>query len=162
MADQITKSIIVDGSPSEVFNLWANFQNFPHFMKYVKSVVPTGDRTSRWVVEGPLGKDVEWVAEVTRFEPSQRIGWSTKDYHAGSDVTTYRGGSDITTSGQVTFAPVGNNQTEVTVVMQYVPPAGAVGEAVAKIFANPEKRVEEDLNNFKKFAEGSVSRLTSS
>ncbi len=152
MADQITKSIIVDGRPSDVFNLWANFQNFPHFMKYVKSVVPTGDRTSRWVVEGPLGQDVEWVAEVTRFEPSQRIGWSTKGRHDGSDVTT---------SGQVTFAEVGTNQTEVTVMMQYVPPAGAVGEAVAKIFSNPDQRVEEDLQNFKKFAEGNVSRLSS-
>ena len=152
MADQITKSIIVDGRPADVFNLWANFQNFPHFMKYVKSVVPTSDRASRWVVEGPLGQDVEWVAEITRFEPSQRIGWSTKDRHDGSNVTT---------SGQVTFAEVGSKQTEVTVTMQYVAPVGAVGEAVARLFANPERRVEEDLNNFKKFAEGNLSRLTS-
>jgi uncharacterized membrane protein len=151
MADQITKSIIVDGRPSDVFNLWANFQNFPHFMKYVKSVVPMGDRKSRWVVEGPMGKDVEWIAEVTRFEPGQRIGWSTKDRHDDSNGTT---------SGQVTFAEVGTDQTEVTVMMQYVPPAGALGEAVAKVFSNPDRRLEEDLQNFKKFAEGDVNRLS--
>jgi len=151
MADQITKSIIVDGNVSDVFNLWANIQNFPHFMHYVKSVVPLTDQTSRWVVEGPLGKDVEWEAEVTRFEPNRRIGWSTKDRKSDSGITT---------SGQVTFAELGTNQTEVTVTMQYVAPAGAVGEVVAKVFANPEQRVTEDLNNFKKFAEGDVSRLT--
>lgn len=150
MADKITKSIIVDGRPSEVFNLWADVENFPHFMEYVKSVVPTSERTSRWVVEGPLGQDVEWEADITRFEPSRRIGWSTKDRYDDSDVTT---------SGQVTFTEVGTDQTEVTVTMQYEPPAGAAGEMVAKIFANPEKRVEEDLENFKKFAEGDVGRL---
>lgn len=152
MADQITKSIIVDGRVSDVFNLWANFQNFPHFMKYVKSVRPISEKTSRWEVEGPLGKDVEWVAEITKFEPNRRIGWSTKDRNDDSGVTT---------SGQVTFAEVGTNQTEVTVTMQYVAPAGAVGEIVAKVFANPEQRVTEDLENFKKFAEGDLSRLTS-
>jgi len=151
MADQITKSIIVDGNVSDVFNLWANIQNFPHFMHYVKSVVPLTDQTSRWVVEGPLGKDVEWEAEVPRFEPNRRIWWSTKDRKSDSGITT---------SGQVTFAELGTNQTEVTVMMQYVAPAGAVGEVVAKVFANPEERVMEDLNNFKKFAEGDVSRLT--
>ncbi|HSJ54500.1 MAG TPA: SRPBCC family protein [Anaerolineae bacterium] len=152
MADQITKSIIVDGSVSDVFGLWANFQNFPHFMKYVKSVVPTSERTSRWVVEGPLGKDVEWEAEITKLEPNRRIGWSTKDRKDDSNVTT---------SGQVTFAELGTKQTEVTVMMQYVAPAGAVGEVVAKLFANPEQRVSEDLNNFKRFAEGDLSRLKS-
>ena len=152
MADKITKSIIVDGKVSDVFRLWANFQNFPHFMKYVKSVVPISERASRWVVEGPMGREVEWEAEITRLEPNKRIGWNTKD--RGDD-------SDVTTSGQVTFAEVGTGQTEVTVMMQYQPPAGAVGEVVAKLFANPEQRVTEDLQNFKKFAEGDLSRLTS-
>jgi uncharacterized membrane protein len=150
MSDHITKSIIVKGDVSDVFGLWADFSNFPNFMKYIKSVTRTGDLTSRWQMEGPLGKDVEWVAEVTRFEPSQRIGWNTKGRN---------GDSDVTTSGQVTFTELPHHETEVTVMMQYKPPAGVLGEAVAKIFSNPEERVMEDLRNFKKYAEGHFDRL---
>lgn len=150
MPDQITKSIIVKGDASDIFALWADFSNFPNFMKYIKSVIRTGDLTSRWQMEGPLGKDVEWEAEMTTFEPNKRIGWNTKGRN---------GDGDVTTSGQVTFAELPNNQTEVTVMMQYTPPAGVLGEVVAKIFSNPENRVMEDLQNFKKYAEGHFDRL---
>jgi len=152
MADQITKSIIVKGDVSDVFGLWADFANFPNFMKYIKSVTTTGNLTSRWVMEGPLGKEVEWDAEVTRFEPNKRIAWNTKD-RGGN------GNGDVTTSGQVTFKELPHDETEVTVTMQYKPPAGALGEVVAKIFSNPEQRVMEDLANFKKYAEGDFERL---
>jgi uncharacterized membrane protein len=43
-------------------------------------------------------------------------------------------------------------------MMHYDPPAGMAGELVAKFFGNPEKRVEEDLSNFKHYAEGRVER----
>ena len=92
---------------------------------------------------GPLGAKVEWVAETTRMEPNRRIGWNTKD-----------NASTVTTSGEVIFTELGNYQTEITVTLKYNPPAGALGEAVAKIFSNPEARLEEDLKNFKNYVEG--------
>ena len=139
MPEQTTKSIIVKADVADVYNIWANFENFPHFMKNIKSVKKTGDRLSHWVMEGPLGKDIEWDAETTRLEANQRIAWNSRD------------GGDITTSGQVTFKDLPHGETEVTVTLQYVPPAGALGEAVAKLFNNPEKQLEEDLNNFKEY-----------
>lgn len=148
MPDQVTKSIIVKADLSDVYTIWANFENFPHFMKYIKSVTRTGDRTSHWVMEGPLGKDIAWDAETTRLEENKRIGWNSRD------------GGDIKTSGQVTFNALPNGETEVTVVLQYVPPAGIVGKTVAKIFNDPEEQLTEDLKNFKAFAEGMHSRST--
>lgn len=68
MAHQATKSLIVKGELSEIFDLWANFEIFPNFMKPINSVVKTGERTSHWVVEGPFGKTLEWDAETTTFE----------------------------------------------------------------------------------------------
>jgi uncharacterized membrane protein len=143
MADPITKSITVKADVATAYNLWANFENFPHFMKYIKSVTKLGPNMSRWQMEGPLGKDVEWTAETTRMEPNRRIGWNTKD-----------NASTVTTSGEVVFTPLADFQTEITVTLKYDPPAGAVGEAVAKIFSNPSGRLDEDLKNFKNYVEG--------
>lgn len=147
MSDQITKSIIVKENPHRIFELWSNFENFPHFMDHVKEVKRESDKKSEWTVSGLLGTNINWTAEVTRLEENKRIGWSTKD----------RDGS-VTTSGQVTFNSLPGGQTEVTVVMQYSTPAGKAGEAVADLLSNPEKRLEEDLRNFKAFAEGMHDR----
>ena len=144
MPEQTTKSIIVGTSPAEAFAAWSRFEEFPQFMEHLKSVTRTGERASHWVVEGPMGKDVEWDAETTTYEPGQRIAWrSTRD-------------SKVTTSGQVTFAGLGTGQTEVTVTLQYVAPAGALGEKAARLLANPDKMLEQDLLRFKERVEGRV------
>jgi uncharacterized membrane protein len=146
MADQVTKSIIVQGNIAEIYNLWANFENFPNFMKNIKSVSRTGPDTSQWVMEGPLGKTIEWDAKTTRLEENKRIAWNSMD----SD-------SDITTSGQVTFNALPQGQVEVTATVHYVP-HGKIAEMGAALFANPEKQLIEDLENFKKYAEHMVTR----
>ena len=146
MADQFTKEIIVKSPVADAYAAWANFENFPYFMKYIKSVRKTGDRTSHWVMNGPLGKDVEWDAETTTLDPNRRIAWNSRD------------NGDITTSGQVVFKELGTDQTHITVTLQYVPPAGKLGEVVARIFSNPEAQLEEDLANFKEYIEGHRSR----
>ncbi|MCK6626555.1 MAG: SRPBCC family protein [Anaerolineae bacterium] len=141
MTDRITKSIIVQGDVSDIYQLWANFENFPHFMENIESVTKTGSGLSHWVMKGPLGQKIEWDAETTRMEENKRIGWNSKD------------NSDLTTSGQVTFNPLPSNQVEVTITLQYQPPAGKLGEAVAHLFDNPERKLEEDLQRFKAYAE---------
>lgn len=141
MADQFTKSIIVGAPVAAVYDLWANFENFPRFMEHITSVTRLGDRASRWVMQGPLGTKVEWEAETTRLEPNTRIAWNSRD------------GGDIKTSGQVVFAELPNSTTQVTVTLQYVPPAGALGQAVANLFEKPEERLEGDLRRFKEYAE---------
>lgn len=146
MADQFTKQIIVNASVADAYNAWANFENFPQFMRYIKSVRKTGDRTSHWVMDGPLGKQIEWDAQTTTIEPNERLAWNSRD------------NGDITTSGQVVFKSLANNQTHITVTLQYVPPAGKLGEIVGKLFSDPEEQLEEDLANFKQYIEGQRSR----
>lgn len=141
MTDPITKNVIVNGDVSTLYNLWANFENFPHFMTYIKSVTKTGDRTSHWEMVGPMNTTFEWDAEITRLEENQRIAWrSTED-------------SQLKTSGQVTFTALPQNQTEITVTLHYVPPGGVIGDIAARLFSDPEGQLEEDLRNFKEFAE---------
>jgi uncharacterized membrane protein len=149
MAQQFTKTMIVKANAADVFQLWSNFENFPHFMKNLKSVRKVTDKMSEWSLSGPMGAPIKWTAELTRFEENKRIGWNTKD-HDGV----------LTTSGQVTFNALPQGETEVTILMQYQPPAGKAGEVVAQLLTNPEKMLEEDLRNFKAFAEGMYDRTS--
>lgn len=145
MTEQVTRTIIVKGDVHDIYELWANFENFPYFMKYIKSVEITGPRTSHWVMEGPAGIAVDWNAEMTRQEADKRIAWSSKDQKGL-----------ITTSGQVTFNSLPAGETEVTAVVNYSVPGGKVGESFARLFGDPQKRLEEDLRSFKVYAEKGV------
>jgi len=148
MPKKLTESIHVDRPVGELYALWSNFENFPNFMKHIESVKMLGDRASKWKMDGPLGTKFEWEAETTLMEPNKRIAWNSKAE------------SSIKTSGEVTFTPLGSGETQVTVLMSYDPPGGKAGDAVAKWFVNLEKRVEEDLKNFKAYAEGMPERST--
>lgn len=147
--DEITKSIIVKGELSHVYGVWKNFANFPRFMKNIESVTSGGDDFSHWVMRGPLDIKFEWDAKTTRMEENSRIAWKSID-------------GDLKTSGQVTFKELPHNETQVTVTIHYVPPAGSLGEAVAALFSQPEQRVTEDLQNFKAYVEGMGERLPTS
>jgi len=145
MTEQVTKTITVKRDVAGVYSAWANFETFPYFMKYVEKVEKLGPRMSHWEVKGPLGTTMDWNAETTRSEPNQRIAWNTKD-HAGA----------ITTSGEVVFTDLPDDQTQIAVTMNYTVPAGKLGEAIAQLFSDPEKRLDEDLRNFKLYIENGV------
>jgi uncharacterized membrane protein len=55
----------VEAPVEQVYAYWRDFSHFPSFMPDVEEVHVTGPTTSRWVVAGPLGKTVEWDAEIT-------------------------------------------------------------------------------------------------
>jgi uncharacterized membrane protein len=146
MSNQVTESIIVQGSVDHIYNLWADFENFPNFMKDIKSIKKTGNRTSHWVIEGPHQTMVEWTAEMTRLEPNKRIAWSST-------------GGDIKTSGQVTFATLPQGETEITVTLHYAPSADLASNVATELFSDIEDRLIRDLRNFKAYAEGMKDRI---
>jgi uncharacterized membrane protein len=138
----VTKSVVVNAPVSQVFNFWRNFENFPRFMENIESIHSTGEDLSHWKSKGPLGTTVEWDAKTTSVQENKKIAWQSTE-------------GTIETHGAVTFEEVGADQTKVTVGLEYNPPAGVLGEAVAILFSDPEDQLEEDLNRFKKVAEGS-------
>lgn len=147
VADQIEESIVVQAMLADVFNLWANFGNFPLFMPRLKSVTKTGERTSHWMMEGPLGTDLEWDAETTALEPNRRVAWTSLE------------GSQVSTSGDVVFEAQGLNETRVTVRMGYDVPGGVAGQAAAALFSSPRDMVKESLQRFKDHIESTATRL---
>jgi len=64
-------------------------------------------------------------------------------------------GSDIDNAGSVRFRPGPNGRgTEVTVELNYEPPAGVIGATIAKLLGEePEVQVREDLRRFKQIME---------
>jgi len=139
------KSIRVNAPAEKVYQYWRNFENFPRFMDHVEEVrvVGSNDRMSHWKLKGPLGKSVEFDAELTTDEPGKQLGWNSR-------------GGEMETSGVVTFTDL-DEATEVHVLMQwYDAPGGAVGEAISRVLQNPEKMLEEDLMRFKDIVEGRV------
>jgi uncharacterized membrane protein len=137
---QTTRSIIVQGPVSQIFELWADFETFPRFMRNIKSVKKTSETTSHWVYEGPMGKTIEWDAQTTLFERDKRIAWNSAE------------GGDVKTSGQVTFEQLPNGQTQVNLMMQYVPQG--LTATLGSWFEGTDTAIEEDLRSFKAYAEG--------
>lgn len=136
------KNILVKAPLKDVYQAWADFENFPNFMQHIRAVTKTGERTSHWVMDGPLHSRLEWDAATTRLEENKRIAWSSTE-------------GDIKTSGQVTFNALPDNQVEVTVMLRYLPPAGIAGDLFATLFSDPEGKLAEDLRNFKRYIEKS-------
>jgi uncharacterized membrane protein len=126
-----------------VYRFWRNLENLPRFMQHVESVRFTADQRSHWVVEGPLGRPVEWDAEIVEDVKNERIAWASIP------------GSTVKNSGRVEFrdAP-GGRGTEVRVSMIYNPPGGSAGAAVAKLFGrDAATEIREDMRRFKQIME---------
>ena len=140
MAEQIRNSVVVKAPVDRVYGLWSNFENFPKFMKNIRSVTRSGPDMSHWVMDGPMGRKWQWDARTTRLEPNRQVAWAST-----------RG--DIVTRGQVLFDAQGEQQTEVTVTMQYDLPGGRLVHALAHMVSDPERRLAEDLQRFKSYAE---------
>jgi uncharacterized membrane protein len=142
-AVKVEQSIIVNRPADELYRYWRDLGNLPRFMKHVESVEVKDDRHSHWIVKAPLGMKVEWDAEIISEIPNELIGWRSE------------GNGDVDNAGSVRFQAAPDGQgTEVRVMLQYDPPAGLVGVAMAKILGEePAEQIEEDLRRFKQVME---------
>lgn len=139
----VVKSVTIDRPVEDLYLFWRNFENLPRFMNHLEAVTVKDSAHSHWVAKAPLGRTVEWDAEIVNEVPYEVIGWRST------------ANADIANAGSVRFSPApGGMGTEVRVTLEYVPPAGKVGMAIAKLLGEePEMQIEEDLNRFKQLME---------
>lgn len=140
---KVRKSVTVNRAPAELYRFWRNFENLPRFMNHLEAVTVQGDKRSHWVAKAPLGQTVAWDAEIITEKENELIGWRSLP------------GSQMPNAGSVRFepAPCGRG-TQVTVELEYNPPAGVLGAAVAKIFGEePGIQMNDDLKRFKQVME---------
>src|SRR5215216_116626 len=146
---RVQKTININAPIDEVYRFWHNFENFSLFMDHVKEVTVQND-ISNWKVAGPAGSSMEFQSHITRDIPNESIAWETLP------------DSQVRHSGFVRFDPSHDGGTRVSVQMDYVPPAGALGHVVAELFGvDPRQAMNEDLLRLKSLLEqGKTSSST--
>jgi uncharacterized membrane protein len=135
----VEHSVTINRPRAELYRFWRQLDNLPRFMAHLESVETLDHRRSRWVARGPAGVRAQWDAEIINEVPDQVIGWASLP------------GSQVSTAGSVTFrdAP-GGRGTELRVRLQYNPPAGKAGAAVAWLTGEePSQQIREDLRGLK-------------
>ena len=127
-------AVTVPAPADQVYELFSHFNDYPKFMSHVKEVTYIDDERSHWVVD--VNGRHEWDAKNEGWEEGQTIGWRSLD--------------GLKNRGVVTFEPQGDDQTRVTVVIDYDPPAGALGDIGETLGGGKsfEKALQRDLDNF--------------
>jgi uncharacterized membrane protein len=147
----VLESVRLEQPLDETYRFWRNLENLPRFMRHLERVTELGDGRSRWTAAGPAGVAISWEAEVINEVENKLIAWRSLP------------GSDVVTAGSVQFDTVrGGRSTQVTVNLQYAPPAGKAGAYLARLFGRePSQMIREDLRQMKQLLEaGEIARAT--
>ncbi len=136
-------SVTINRPIEQLYRFWRNLENLPQFMRHLESVEKVTDTISHWRAKGPAGTVVEWDAEIFNEIPNKLIAWRSLQ------------GSDVVSAGSVNFDSLpGGRGTRVTVHLQYSPPLGRVGAAIARVFgADADTEIREDLRRFRQLLE---------
>jgi uncharacterized membrane protein len=139
---KVRKAITIGKPPEDVYDFFRDFKNLPKFMEHLESVTVEG-KHSHWKARAPLGRFVEWDAEIINDKPGELIGWRSL------------AGSDVDSAGSVSFRRAPEDRgTEVHVSLSYQPPFGRVGAAVARLLGEaPQQQIEADLRRLKQLME---------
>lgn len=141
---KITRAVTIRKPADELYAFWRNVENLPAIIRDPVSITALSDIESRWSVSAPPGdRRVEWDAVIINDEPPHLIAWRSRE------------GSQIASAGSVRFelAP-GDEGTEVTVALEYLPPGGRVGAWLAKLSGEEAgQQVDQALRRFKALME---------
>jgi uncharacterized membrane protein len=136
---RIDQDIEIQRPPEEVYRFWRNLANLARFMRNIESVQETEGKRSHWKVKTASGQTMEWDAVIHNELANELIAWRSLP------------GADVDSAGSVWFKPTpGGHGTELRVEMQFNPPGGAIGAAVAKLWGDdPDRDMWEDLERLK-------------
>ncbi|MEV8518112.1 SRPBCC family protein [Dactylosporangium sp. NPDC051484] len=133
----VTESVDVHVPVHTAYNQWTQFESFPQFMTGVESIRQVDDRNTHWVTKiGGVRR--EFDAEITEQQPNQRIAWSSVD-------------GDTRHAGVVSFQPLGEQDTRVTVQLHWQPEG--IAEKAGSAVGVDELQVKADTRRFKEFIE---------
>lgn len=140
---ELEESITVNRPAVQVYDLWRRLENLPRFMSHLESVKVDNATRSHWVARLPAPLCPEWDAEIVDDQPGKSLSWRSLP------------GASIQHTGSVLFHSVPSRQsTEVKIILDYRPPVGRAGAAVAKLLnLVTTNQIRSDLRAFKAVAE---------
>lgn len=146
----VEESITINRPVQELFEFWRHLENLPRFMHHLESVERITETISRWRAKGPAGYTGEWNAEIINEIPNKLVAWRSIE------------GADVVSAGSVHFDDAGPGRgTRIRVRLQYSPPGGKAGAALARIMgADPKLQIREDLQRFKQLVEAGEAART--
>ncbi|MGE3277086.1 MAG: SRPBCC family protein [Vicinamibacterales bacterium] len=134
----VHESVTIRASVETLWNYWRDPANLPRLLPHLSRVERLDDTRSRWTIAGPAGAELRWDAEIINEIPLDTIAWKSLP------------GADVASAGSVTFVPLARGRTQVTVTMQYAPPAGNLGASLARLVGRDAgARVREALRQLK-------------
>ncbi len=137
---QVIETIDVDVPVDQAYNQWTQFETFPQFLSYVKEITQQDDTHNHWTVNiGGVQREFDTV--VTEQHPDERVAWTTVN---GKDH-----------AGVVTFHKLGQNETRVTVQLDWE--AETFAEKVGELLNIDDHAIKKDLKQFKSFIESRPS-----
>lgn len=136
-------AITVHKPAAEVYRFWRHLENHPRFVSHLQSVVSTGGKRSHWVAKAPMQQPIAWDAEIVEERQNALISWRSMP------------GADIDHAGTVRFRELPNGRgTEVRLRLEYAPPGGMAGIALARLFKTlTAQQLQEDLRRCKQIIE---------
>ncbi|MET0262654.1 MAG: SRPBCC family protein [Rariglobus sp.] len=141
---KVTRAVTILKPARVLYAFWRNLENLAQVIKHPVSITNRSKNESHWSVSAPPGdRRVEWDALIINDEPNKLIAWRSRE------------GSEIANAGTVRFDPApGNEGTEVTVTLEYLPPGGKLGALLAKFSGEEaEQQVRLTLTRFKALME---------
>lgn len=134
----VRESILVRAPRETVYDFWRSLSNLPRFMTHLDRVDIINDTRSHWVTKGPAGLQVEWDAELINDRHPDLIAWRSL------------AGAEVASAGSVRFRETLDGGTEITVRLQYEPPAGKLGAWVSAFLGeDPARQIRDDLRRLK-------------
>jgi uncharacterized membrane protein len=139
----VVRTITIDRPIEDLYHFWRETVNLPQVMQYIESIDMLGDNRAHWTIKLPGGMKAEFDAEKYTDVPNEVISWRSLE------------GADLQNAWAVRFRPAPDDRgTEVQLTVEFVPPGGAIGEAVFKLFGEaPSQYIGQYLREFKQVME---------
>lgn len=134
---QVIETVDVNVPISTAYNQWTQFEEFPHFLTYVESITQVTPTLTEWKVKvGTVEKEFE--ANITEQHPDERVAWNST-------------GGEVDHAGVVTFHKLSDNETRVTVQLDWT--AEGLLEKLGAAIGVDNHAIKKDLANFKEYIE---------
>jgi len=147
---KVVKSVTIDRPIEDMYAFWHDPTNYPTVMDYIKSVQVIDDKKAHWTIKLPGGVETEFDVEVYTDVPNEVISWRSLE------------GSELQNAGSVRFQPAPPNRgNEVQLTVEFVPPAGKIGQALTKLLGDvPAQYIAKYLYQFKQKMETGETATT--
>jgi uncharacterized membrane protein len=134
---QIIENVDVHVPLSTAYNQWTQFEEFPRFLPHVESITQSGDTNTHWRVNVG-GQTREFDAKITEQHPDERVAWNST-------------GGEVDHAGVVTFHKLSDDETRVTVQLDWEP--NGLIEKLGSATGVVSHAVGDELKHFKEFIE---------